>query len=362
MKILFLFLISIFSLIFASNWSDPKTLMSVEGKTILYGAFTDSSNNKTHFLFRTEDDDELFYLCMLHGRIQHLSQLGNTLKDAFITGKENGQHIFVSFTNMDGHVEFLESDTEGKTWKPAQTISKTDNCTIHSLVYMTETGRLYALMGCNNTIIFASRAAGSSIFSFERNVISEEHAIHSVSSCYTYRRGAPLIHIIWTTSSEIWYSQSIDNGISWSGRFVIPISISHLGSTDVKMISNYGISKVVFIMYKNNQEPDIKLLYSLDNCDSFSKTIPIDTKWPQIEIFGTSTNKRLVTVGNKYQEWFNWETNELKGIEYEVPFDLNSPAILGKNTNFARMISLIGAFKSDNTILGTSYKIFEDFE
>jgi len=355
MKILLCLLACAICPIFAREWSSPRPLMSVEGMTILYGTFTDSTSSKTHFLFTTDGGDELFYLGMLHGRIQHLAQVGFSTKQAFISGNEDSHHIYIGYTSLDGKVEFIESDTDGKTWTKPQEMTKRENCLLSSLVYLNETGRLYGIMTCDKDIIFVTRPAGSSVFTFERILYSDkENFIHSAASCYTFRRNLPLLHVTWTTGYNINYMQSIDNGISWSTPYVLPLEITNKGHTTIRMLSNYHITRAVFLLYRNSEENEIRMVYSTDNCDTWSSKILVDEFWPHAVLYGTAEKKVLATVGNKYQEWTDWETGHINVKEYDTPFDLSYPALLSRNGNNPFEVTLIGAQKTDTTILGTA--------
>jgi len=356
LTLIFFILFAFYPISVASEWATPKQLLKVDGKAWLLDSFTDGATGRTHVLFTLGFNPELFYVCILKDRIEHLTQIGLYGAKAFISGTADGKNIYIAFLNKDHKIEFVESDDSGESFKKSVKLSDRDDCAIGSLAYIKETGRLYITFRCNKEIMFATRPAGTINFVISKITLSESPYIDAMVSCYTMDHDNPLIHLIWLIQKKVKYISSKDNGLTWSSPRDLPINPKN-GIADMKFISVPAISKAVFIIFKTTSK--YALIYSMDNCETFTKEVDLDSiglTMPHAELYGSNDKKFLITTGRTYKEWSGWESGNIVGNQYDTPFGADYSSITSFNAKDPFTVTMLGQLRSDNSMVGITKK------
>lgn len=316
---IFLCLLAYFAGTCLPKWTDPFYFLNSTYPLNLYSAIRLLTTNHLLFSFAYRDK-ELVYAQMNEERVNVFSTLfihNERITNPIISGAEN--NLFVVF-NTDPNITFMESKNKGETWKIYPSFTKYQNCTVGAMHYITEAGRLFVVYFCGLNVLYVSRPLKSDIFAKEIIVFESNEEILEITACYTMKKHQALVHIVWTTKSrKVMITASSNNGVSWD----TPEEMDFRSST-IQLFANTMVSNTVFIFFNDDQMK--KMVYSTDNCDTFSKEHNVSDQLFGINILlcGTKDGGIMTTASgrNSYYQWFGWERKELERIPIATPFKI----------------------------------------
>jgi len=289
------------------KWSEVKEIAMLPSWITLSDLFRDSSGN-LHIVYKSSSNPRLLYLqTTATGEVLSRSALPlpNDVGSGSIQASFNKIRVVAAGNT---HILLVESTDSGKTWSEPIKVSPTDSA--HSryaprIVYVEESGRLFIFYGKYNikdtqrTIIFVTRPAGSSIFSAEQEVWGETTFLFDVA----YLFGS--LHVFITGhDSNIFYTKSNNNGITWSSPTII-------SRGDASIYGRVGISSSddpkghILITFAGNmgasKDTMMKIMYSADQGNTWTLKLTDEETLNDYTITENQYQARMVKVNGDYK-------------------------------------------------------------
>jgi len=351
--------------ILLAKWTAPLPFIKSMG--FLNSVYEDPTSGTTHIL-GVIHWEQAFYIKVDNEAINRFVRIDCPGCNSQIIGSGDGLHFFIVYwyrDELDGKskIYFMDGDLEGNIWSEPRLLTIRNQCEYIKMDYISETNRLYILYQCieennENQLYFVSRPANSTIFSQEILIYKSIPTKISASVAYTMKNGKPLIHIGIQNTTQLFYTNSHDNGVTWKNLMIIG---TNYGSKDpqVKLFANSKFSDSFFILFQTGIDPDrVGIIFSNNYGDSFygPEYENGQVRRYKGQICGSKTVKMLATTSDDtmYTQWTNWEKLQLTKETRHTPFD-NGVGIADINCAKKPGYIAVGYMKDEHKALAWDY-------
>jgi len=277
-----------------------------------------------------------------------------------INGSGNGKNIYIVTVNNPNNSppQFMESETNGKTWIHSKNLPVSQYSIPISFIYIKETARLYiSFYEEDKPMFLITKSQNSMIFS-NPLIISESDSWPYLT--YTLNNNKPILHVFYidkNKGNKLYYMQSVNNGIAWTDPKCLWVSAV---TQDLTIISNPQLTKAFFVFFRLNFSGDRDMIYSMNNGETFSHTFYLANYYselPEVQICGTQSNKIIAIISNTgdYTLIKNWEINEPISERIMHPFVKgNKKQIISCNSQISASIYMVGYLEPNSYAISTN--------
>ncbi len=331
----------------SATWIGPNLAFHFDDAKSLRSTYRDPSTGITHIINHGYWFNQ--YMAVANnGTVLHSSELESCREsnNAVIRGTGDGKRLFVVMDcriNMErdpqNSIQLLESDDGGHTWSEAVYILPEDNYDrrLCDVLYIAESGRIYVFISTTSKyrVTMISRAPGSTVFSREREIISNfGYSSIELSAAYSIWVGKPVIHLAYKDSNnKLAYTRSDNNGVTWSRArtFDLGHMLQFIHSMEAAGPALY--IAVTISTYDRISLPEL-LVQSADYGQSFLAPVNItiasagtDKSTGRLALCGTSSTP---VVASFFTTWHGPVNYTVSAAPVKVPQYRQYPAIPGR--------------------------------
>jgi len=346
------------------NWKAPVSIAKISGVSKAFGPsiFFDHNSRITHVVYAANlPKYYMHYAISEEGTILYSTQFNSNVfsQNIIIRGSNDGKYLCLALWNSNSfwnNIEFYESLDKGKTWsKPIKIDDSHNNLNFQDLLYIQETGRIYIFFHqfspSPSKLNVVSRPPGSEIFSSPVAVSTTDPSTNNfmAKATYTNNNGKSVLHVFYLTiQNKIAYTQSADNGATWSViRIISTENVYHISGA----VADPRISKHVVVSYIPYASTPAGIIVSADGGQTFGSGIPVSKANAQyfyfathgLKIFGSKSAPKVaifLDVADEKAEYNVYDLEKMELKSYDHPFR-HEEKILGEATD-------IYSFYSDN--------------
>ncbi len=329
-----------------SAWTGPVQLFEQAGYLEAESVYRDPVSRISHLLIYNESSWQTVYLAVNEsGAVLYSTILGRKSHGRLAIIHGEGKRLFVaisSWVNMDTYrtINLTESKDAGRTWtEPFEVPIAGWEKQLQEMLYVPETGRLFLFWETHECEIrVASRAAGSVTFTSQSLVAKLYYygdTFQLARATYNLQAGRPIIHVAFMDDqfkASVYYSRSINNGVTWTARRKIS-DIDSSVERVVAFMSRPESGPRLYVAYSSEGWSDpAKLIYSDDFGQTFSSPVKISKNGTTHSLSGlslcgtgeTGTIAGLMVTRENYLEYSTWNTVTMKGNYKDYPLAGNN--------------------------------------
>ncbi len=303
-----------------AGWTEPKKILSRDENAVIYiqGVYRDPTSSVNHVYYSTGDIHHHKAL-LDDGTELYNTDFNNGYHEAAVLrGAGDGKRLFLAYRQRNPDVvKFAESSNGGKSWSiPVSIVEESaEYRTFGDMLYVE--GRLFVFFirmpeysrPQEASIKMVSRAPNSLVFSPEKLIANNAAwSVEGLVASYERQGKRNYLHVAYNTgsleTSTIWYTQSVNNGVSWSR----PREIKETMGYYIKSMRNIG--ERLYLVYSLNSHSSVAMMVrSANHGATFSAPM----------LFNLSSGTELATCASKrYKRLATFRQIEEKQISYAL--------------------------------------------
>eukprot|EP00826_Nyctotherus_ovalis_P021680 TRINITY_DN17040_c0_g1_i3.p1 TRINITY_DN17040_c0_g1~~TRINITY_DN17040_c0_g1_i3.p1 ORF type:complete len:409 (+),score=27.83 TRINITY_DN17040_c0_g1_i3:138-1364(+) len=292
------------------NGKDLRSHMTRDG--VLHLFWRQDNATSAGIIYRTQFSNG----SVINWRKIELNNAIKTINGLSTQISDNGKHILIAYqgyrvkpkaecngidTDSCDEIFFMESGDGGESWSRPIRMNRVDMNDVEMRTWPTmllekDTGRVYIVYGSKKpnirdyNLIISVKQPGKQSFDLE-SVHPRRASTVLTSLGYTIDKATSrrYVHLFWKTREDLYYTRSVDNGVTWSTDKTIGKN-GMLNVLPVVAINAETLEGGLYVQYGNR---DMNIIWSRDHGDTFNQPLrvgSISMRQVGMELCGCKTN------------------------------------------------------------------------